>query len=167
MREPPSSSNDSNRKWKGRKSEAKVEALVDPGTWNIEVIVQLLSCVWLFETPWTAACQPSLSFTISQSLLCSLEDKKREKKKNEGKRKVIVGVGWGWNHVLPLIIMLRVIWSRKAPHPLSFMTLTFLKSTGCFSCRTSLSFDLSDTFLGLDLRIPSKISGLWLFPGLF
>ena len=26
-------------------------------------------CVWLFETLWTAACQASLSFTISQSLL--------------------------------------------------------------------------------------------------
>ena len=30
----------------------------------------LLSCVWLFETPWTVACQASLSsFTISRSLL--------------------------------------------------------------------------------------------------
>ena len=28
-----------------------------------------LSCVWLFATPWTAACQASLSFTISRSLL--------------------------------------------------------------------------------------------------
>ena len=27
------------------------------------------SRVWLFVTPWTAACQPSLSFTISWSLL--------------------------------------------------------------------------------------------------
>ena len=33
------------------------------------VVVQLLSRVWLFSTPWTAACQASLSFTISQSLL--------------------------------------------------------------------------------------------------
>ena len=33
------------------------------------VVVQLLSCVQLFVTPWTAACQASLSFTISQSLL--------------------------------------------------------------------------------------------------
>ena len=32
-------------------------------------VVQLLSCVRLFETPWTAALQASLSFTISQSLL--------------------------------------------------------------------------------------------------
>ena len=28
-----------------------------------------LSCVWLSVTPWTAACQASLSFTISQSLV--------------------------------------------------------------------------------------------------
>ena len=31
--------------------------------------VQLLSCVWLFVTPWTSACQASLSITNSQSLL--------------------------------------------------------------------------------------------------
>ena len=33
------------------------------------VVVQLLSCVWLSVTPWTAARQASLSFTISWSLL--------------------------------------------------------------------------------------------------
>ena len=33
------------------------------------VVVQSLSGVWFFVTPWTAACQPSLSFTISWSLL--------------------------------------------------------------------------------------------------
>ena len=31
------------------------------------VAVQLLSHVQLFMTPWTAACQASISFTISQS----------------------------------------------------------------------------------------------------
>ena len=35
----------------------------------IVLVVQSLSCVWLFATPWTAACQASLSFTISCSLL--------------------------------------------------------------------------------------------------
>ena len=30
--------------------------------------VQLLSCVWLFVTPWNTACQASLSITNSQSL---------------------------------------------------------------------------------------------------
>ena len=33
------------------------------------IVVHSLSCVWLFWTPWTAACQASLSSTISQSLL--------------------------------------------------------------------------------------------------
>ena len=33
------------------------------------VVVQSLSLVWLFTTPWTAAHQASLSFTISQNLL--------------------------------------------------------------------------------------------------
>ena len=36
---------------------------------NILVVVQSLSHVWLFVTPWTAACQASLSLTISWSLL--------------------------------------------------------------------------------------------------
>ena len=33
------------------------------------LLLLLLSCVQLFVTPWTAACQASLSFTISQSVL--------------------------------------------------------------------------------------------------
>ena len=33
------------------------------------VVVQSLSCVWLFATPWTVAHHDSLSFTIFQSLL--------------------------------------------------------------------------------------------------
>ena len=33
------------------------------------IVVQSFSHVWLFVTPWTAACQVSLSFTISWSLL--------------------------------------------------------------------------------------------------
>ena len=32
-------------------------------------VVQLLNCVRLFVTPWTVACQASLSFTASWSLL--------------------------------------------------------------------------------------------------
>ena len=32
-------------------------------------VIQSLSYVWLFVTPWTAPCQAFLSFTISQSLL--------------------------------------------------------------------------------------------------
>ena len=33
------------------------------------VVVQSLSCVWLFATPWTVTPQVSLAFTIYQSLL--------------------------------------------------------------------------------------------------
>ena len=33
------------------------------------IVVQLLNCVRPFVTPWTAACQASLSFTVSRSLL--------------------------------------------------------------------------------------------------
>ena len=36
---------------------------------GVSVVVQLLSCLRLFVTPWTAAHQASLFFTISQSLL--------------------------------------------------------------------------------------------------
>ena len=46
-------------------------------TWNLKdkeepdvqrSVFQSLSCVQLFATPWTAACQGSLSFTMSQGL---------------------------------------------------------------------------------------------------
>ena len=40
-----------------------------PNASDVVFVVQSLSCVWLFVTPWTAAHQASLSFTISQSLL--------------------------------------------------------------------------------------------------
>ena len=36
---------------------------------KLSFVVQPLSCVWLFVTTWTAACQASLSFTISWRLL--------------------------------------------------------------------------------------------------
>ena len=36
---------------------------------GLKIVVQLLSCVQLFVTPWSAACQASLSFTISWSSL--------------------------------------------------------------------------------------------------
>ena len=33
------------------------------------VVFWLLNCIWVFGTPWTVACQASLSSTISRSLL--------------------------------------------------------------------------------------------------
>ena len=38
-------------------------------TYFSTVVIQMLSCVQLFETPWIAVLQASLSFAISQSLL--------------------------------------------------------------------------------------------------
>ena len=46
--------------------ERSLVGLWDPGAF---VVVQSLSCVWLFVTPWTAACQASLFFTMPWSLL--------------------------------------------------------------------------------------------------
>ena len=40
-----------------------------PCCWATVIILQSLSYIWLFATPWTAAHQTSLSFTISQNLL--------------------------------------------------------------------------------------------------
>ena len=47
----------------------KIYSIADCTIFLFCVVVQSLSHVWLFVTPWTAACQVSLSFTISQSLL--------------------------------------------------------------------------------------------------
>ena len=55
-----------------KKKKEWAEAQEIPWTFHLPhnpTIVQLLSCVWLFITPWTVACQASLSFTISESLL--------------------------------------------------------------------------------------------------
>ena len=38
-------------------------------TWLTTFVVQRLSCVLFFATPWTVACQSSLCFTISPSFL--------------------------------------------------------------------------------------------------
>ena len=40
--------------------------------WSLKDVVQSLSRVWLFVTPWTAAHQAHLSSTISRSLLKSI-----------------------------------------------------------------------------------------------
>ena len=39
------------------------------GDYHCLIVVQSLRCVQPFATPWTAACQASLSFTLSLSLL--------------------------------------------------------------------------------------------------
>ena len=49
-------------------AECKMLILIE--TFLIVIVVQLLRCVRLFVTPWTAACQAPLSSTSSWSLLC-------------------------------------------------------------------------------------------------
>ena len=49
---------------------ASVHLLILSATvFTVLLVVQSLSCVQLFSTPWTPACQASLSFTISLNLL--------------------------------------------------------------------------------------------------
>ena len=55
-----------------RQLRVRVRLSMLQGVWwnrSFLVVLQLLSSVWLFVTPWTAAHQASLSFTISHSLL--------------------------------------------------------------------------------------------------
>ena len=70
---------------------------------------QLLSCVWLFETPWAAAHQASLSFTVSWSLL----------------RLMSIESMMPFNHLIlccplflpsPVLLSIRVFSNESAPH---------------------------------------------------
>ena len=47
----------------------KENGILQPVSLFIVVVVQLLTRVWLFAIPWTAACQASLSIAICRSLL--------------------------------------------------------------------------------------------------
>ena len=47
----------------------KWKQVLSDHVWTAGIVVQLLSRVWPFVTPWTVARQASLSFTISLSLL--------------------------------------------------------------------------------------------------
>ena len=75
---------------------------------KIVVIVQSLSHVWLFATPWSVACQASLSFTISRSLL----------------KFMFIGLVMLFNHLilccpllfLPMFPSIRVFSSESALH---------------------------------------------------
>ena len=48
--------------------QTQCSACLDPG-FSMSVVVQWISRVWLLATPWTAACQASLSFITSWNLL--------------------------------------------------------------------------------------------------
>ena len=57
------------RDWPMLSQWLRVNENVSPAAALAVVVVQSLSRVQLFATPWTAACQSSLSFTISWNLL--------------------------------------------------------------------------------------------------
>ena len=57
-------------KIKSTSKSLKMERKIFPLLSRVVVaVVQSLSRIQLFVTPWTAACQASLSFTVSQNLL--------------------------------------------------------------------------------------------------
>ena len=49
----------------GNTAQKQISAQTEEGRKSVVVVVQSLSLVQLFATPWTAAHQASLSFTIS------------------------------------------------------------------------------------------------------
>jgi len=55
--------------WTSQLPKLSDKSLLFMRLWYVVVVVQLLSPVWLFVTPRTAAFRASLSFTISSSLL--------------------------------------------------------------------------------------------------
>ena len=65
---------DAGKDWRQEEKGTAEDGIIGCDWTELEVAVsnvctKSLSCVWLFVTPWTAACQASLSITNSQSLL--------------------------------------------------------------------------------------------------
>ena len=78
-------------------------------TWSGNIAVRSLSCVQLFVTPWTAACQASLTFTISQSLpkLMSIESVIQSNH---------LILHWSLLLLSPIFPIIRVFSKESAPH---------------------------------------------------
>ena len=55
--------------WKAGGNNSLVERKMSKITGAFFVVIQVLSHVWLFATPWAVASQASLSFIVSQSFL--------------------------------------------------------------------------------------------------
>ena len=79
--------------------------------WDITkfvLVVQSLSCVWLFVMPWTAACQAPLSSTIK---LCAFKNESMD--------------SWSWRGPVDTMCIERWVWGRwwKAWEPGSLHSL--------------------------------------------
>ena len=55
--------------WKAGGNNSLVDRKMSKTTGAFFVVIQVLSHVWLFATPWAVASQAYLSFTVSQSFL--------------------------------------------------------------------------------------------------
>ena len=110
-------------------------------------VVQLFSRVWLFVTPWTTACQASLSFNISQSLLKLMPSSQ-------------------WCHpaisssVIPFSSCLQSF-PASGSFPMSCLFTSGGQSTGASVSESSLPMNTQDWFpLGLTSLISSQSKGL-------
>ena len=70
----------------------KIESL---GIFTSKLIVQSLSCVRLPATPWTIACQASLSFTITKLTKCRHPTPVLLPGKSHGRRSLVGCSPWG------------------------------------------------------------------------
>ena len=113
------------RGWWGKTLEGKAAA-------QRVVVVQLLSRVQLFATPWTAACQASLSFTISWSLL----------------RFMFIELVTPSNHLilsLPLLLCLQ-FFPASGCFPMSWTVTSGGQSIGASASAAVLSVNIQDWF---------------------
>ena len=114
---------------------------------KLMTLVQSLSCVWLFVMPWAAACQASLSFTISCSLL---------------KLMSIESVMPSHHHILccPLLLLPSVFPSIRVFFPMSQLFASGGQSTGALASASVLPVKIHGWFpLGLTSWISLQSSG--------
>ena len=109
-----------------------------------DIVVWSLSHVWLFVTPWTAARQASLSFTVSRSLLKFMS----------------IELVMPSNHLIlcyPLLL-LSSLFPSPGYFPMSQLFASGDQSTGASSLAAVLPMNIQDWFpLGLtDLILQSK-----------
>ena len=110
--------------------------------------VQLLSRVWLFVTPWTAACQASLSIANVQSLLKLLS----------------IESVMPSNHLIlchPLLLPPSIFFPESGSFPISWLFASGGQSIGVSASISVLSMNIQDWFpLGLTSLISLQSKGL-------
>ena len=116
-------------------------------TLGLSTVVQLLSCVQLFVTPWTVACQASLFFTISWSSL----------------KLMSIELVMPSNHLIlwqPLLLLLSIFLSIRV-FSVSQLFTSGGQSTGALASVSVLPTNIQDWFpLGLTGLISLLSKGL-------